>query len=141
MDFEAINNTIKTIEINLESIKDQMRIFENQKRLEQEKENVFDTGSHRKLENARLMKEIYSLIASGLTSWEVAEAVQGAFPSVWDAYYFITHCLRDERARKKYALHFLVYALAQNGFSNVKISKIAGYSPQRCGQILKKAVF
>ena len=139
MDFESINDQIKIIESNLESIKEQIQICENQEKIE--KQNPDDTGSENKIFQANRMREIYSLIAKGLTSWQVAEQVKDLFPSVWDAYFFITHCLNEEKARKKYALHFLVHALSEYGLSNAKISKIAGYTPQRCGQILKKSCF
>lgn len=139
MDTKTINEKIETIENNLEIIKTQIQIFENQKRIENKKKD--DSKNPAKMEKARLMKFIYAEISKGSNSWETAEKVKDFFPSVWDAYYFITHFLREEKARKRYALFFLVHCLSDNGFSNVEISKIAGYSPQRCGQILKISEF
>lgn len=138
MDVLTINNTIEHIEKDLEFIKSELQILQNQKRIEEEKKESLNPF---KLEKAILMKKIYSELAKGKNSWETAESVKDFFPSVWDAYYFITHFLREEKARKRYALAFLVHALSENGFSNAKISKIAGYTPQRCGQILKNGLF
>ena len=139
MDFESINNEIETIKNQIESLRQKLQFYENQERFE--KNDYFDSHCQNKLLQAHRMKEIYSLISTGLTSWEVAEKIKDNFSSVWDAYYFITHFLNEEKARKRYAQHFLVCALADYGLSNVKISKISGYTPQRCGQIIKSSHF
>ena len=134
MNIENLNCIISDIEKNLALVKNTIEEEKNRQQFE-EKES-FD-----KMEVARTLKTIYSLFARGFNSYEVAEKVKDRFPSVWDAYYFVNDCNRQELARKRYARAYLVNCLAKNGFSKAKISKIAGCTPQRCGQIVKNAVF
>lgn len=139
MDIENLNNEIRKIEDSIESVKAELAIFENQQRLDEEKKNSDD--DYRKRVAAQRLRVVYSLFAKGMSSWEVAEHIKDTFGSVWDAYYFVTGERRQEKARKRYARYYLIRALSEAGFSNAKISKIAGYSPQRCGQILKAGFF
>lgn len=89
------------------------------------------------LEQANRMRFIYECFGRGLNSWETAEECKDLFGSVWDAYNFISDYRNREQESIRYARGYLVKKLALNGFKNVEIAKITGYSPQRCGQIAR----
>jgi len=94
----------------------------------------------RELRFANVMRRIYSGLSAGLSSWQVAESVQPYFSSLWDAYYCVSSYKTQENARKRFARDYMIKALSDAGFGNVAISKIAGCTPQRCGQVLKKRI-
>lgn len=90
------------------------------------------------LHQANKMRAIYECFGRGLNSWETAEECQGYFKgSVWDAYNTISDYRNREEEMIRYARSYLVQKLALFGMKYVEISKITGYSPQRCGQITR----
>lgn len=128
--FESLKDSLLQIEKNLEIVKDALHKIEMT-----EKMNQPSKISSGKLQSARIMKKAYEYFSDGLNSWEVAEKIQGYFPSVWDAYYFISSEKAQENARIRFAKSYLVKTLANSGFKYAEIAPIAKLTPQRCGQI------
>ena len=115
--------------------------MENQKRRQIERVEFEKNLKRAQIENANIMRDALQYFGRGLNTWQVAEKIQRHFSSVWDAYDFLSSKKAQENARRRYAKQYVVKCLADNGFSLSEIAKIAGYSPQRCGQILKNGVF
>lgn len=93
------------------------------------------------LSRARFAREVICYFAQGKNLFDICELMADYFENKpWAAYDAILPIYRSEKAKKAYARAYLVRALADAGFKNTQISKIAGYTPQRCGQILKKAI-
>lgn len=99
-----------------------------------------DRSNYDFLNRARAMNSILSRLSEGKTVYDICDEFAPVFGSHWRAYDAIVLDCRQERAKKAYAKAYLIRALADNGFNNSQIAKIAGYTPQRCGQILKKAI-
>ena len=131
MNCEKLLDTVRKIEIELDDIKSEIqkeKIKESLKPSESQKENY--------LKSANLMREAFSLFKEGLTAWEVAERLKSAFPSVWDAYYFLSKEKNQENIRYQYARAYLVHTLAQKtDMTFEKIGQIAGCSRGRACQI------
>lgn len=131
MNLEKMTDAIQKIQSELDAIKSQIqkeKIKESIKPDTIQKEN--------QLKSANLMREAFSLFGKGLTAWEVAERLQGAFPSVWDAYYFISKEKNQENIRFQYARAYLVHTLTKKtNLPYSEIGKIAGYSKGRVCQI------
>lgn len=90
---------------------------------------------------ARFAREVLALCAQGYNEFDICEKLSDWFDNQpWRTYCAVVPIYNSEKAKKAYAKAYLIRALSENGFNNVQISKIAGYTPQRCGQILKKAV-
>lgn len=136
MEIENLIDKIKKIKTQIESIESEIEKIEKQKRLEISTCEYEKTKRQRLLKSANIMREAFSLFKKGFTSWEVAERIQGYFPSIWDAYYFISSEKHAENIRFQYARAYLVATLAKNGMSYAEISKIAGCTRARCSQIV-----
>lgn len=135
--YKLINN----IETTLDDLKNDIVLLENEKCRIIENRISEQNRKLRCIENANLMRKAMKLFAKGLPTFAIAEKIAPDAWSVWDTYYLISQERVQNNARKRYARTYIVKALADNGFSLVEISKIAGYTPQRCGQILKNGVF
>ena len=122
----------------IQKIQFQLDVIKSEVQKEKIKESLKDDNHIKKkyLESANLMRQAFSLFKEGLTAWEVAERLKGAFPSVWDAYYFISKEKHAENVRFQYAKAYLVHTLAKKtDLTYSEIGKIAGYSKGRVSQI------
>lgn len=132
MNCENLLDEIQKIQFKLDAIKSEIQ-------KEKIKESLKTTDHIQKqnyLESANLMRQAFSLFKEGLNAWEVAERLKGAFPSVWDAYYFISKEKHQENIRYQYARAYLVHTLAKKtDLPYAEIGKIAGYSKGRVSQI------
>lgn len=136
MDFDAISETIKSIESNLETIKAQIQIYENQEREKKERNNYQKMGA------ANRMREILNCFKNGMNPMEIAEYIHDELGGcLFDNYCFINSIVWKEREKRKYARNYLINALFENGFKKAEISQIANVSPQRCGQIIRESHF
>ena len=136
MDFDAISETIKSIESNLETIKAQIQIYENQEREKKEKNNYQKMGA------ANRTREILNCFKNGMNPMEIAEYMHDELGGcLFDNYCFINSIVWKEREKRKYARNYLINALFENGFKKSEISQIANVSPQRCGQIIRESHF
>lgn len=136
MDFDKISETIKMIESNLESIKAQIQIYENQERDKKEFNPTYKTLA------ANRTKEIYNCFKKGMNPMEIAEYMHDDLGGcLFDNYCFINSIVWKEREKRKYARNYLINALFENGFKKAEISQIANVSPQRCGQIIRESHF
>lgn len=136
MDFDAISETIKSIESNLETIKAQIQIYENQEREKKEKNNYQKMGA------ANRTREILNCFKNGMNPMEIAEYMHDELGGcLFDNYCFINSIVWKEREKRKYARNYLINALFENGFKKAEISQIANVSPQRCGQIIRESHF
>lgn len=132
-ELDQLNFCIKKINQQFEELKDQY----NRLNMLDIANNPQTNSKSNSLRQANMMRAIYECFGRGLNSWETAEECQRYFCSVWDAYNFISDYRNREQESIRYARGYLVKKLALNGFKNVEISKITGYSPQRCGQIAR----
>lgn len=132
MDFENLLDAIQKIEFKLDYIKSEIQ----KEKIKESLEVIDPIQKNNSLKSANLMREVFSLFKKGLTSWEVAEQIQDAFPSIWDAYYFISKEKHQENIRHQFAKAYLVHTLAKNGMTYSEISKIAGCTRARCSQIV-----
>ena len=131
MNYEKMMDAIQKIQFQLDLINSEVQ---NEKIKESLKPDTTQKQNH--LKSANLMREAFSLFKKGLTSWEVAERLKDAFPSVWDAYYFISKEKNQENIRFQYARAYLVHTLTQKtDLPYSEIGKIAGYSKGRVSQI------
>ena len=136
MDFDKINDSIRNIEDDIESIKAQIQIYENQQRLKK------DSNSHHLTGAANRTREIYSCFKKGMNPMEIAEYIHDDLGgNVFNNYCFINSILWKEKEKRTYARNYLINVLFKNGFKKAEISKIANVSPQRCGQIIKESWF
>lgn len=136
MDFESINDQIKSIEFNLESIKAQIQIYENQQK------QLKNESNPEKLGAANRTREIYNCFKKGMNPMEIAEYMHDELGGcLFDNYCFINSIVWKEREKRKYARNYLINALFENGFKKAEISQIANVSPQRCGQIIRESHF
>lgn len=136
MDFESINDQIKSIESNLEYIKAQIKICENQQK------SVKNESNPEKMFAANRTREIYSCFKNGMSPMEIAEHMQDELGgNLFDNYCFINSIVWKEREKRKYARNYLINALFESGFKKAEISQIANVSPQRCGQIIRESHF
>lgn len=132
-ELDKLDSCIKKINYQFEELKEQYRRLN----LLDIMNNPTPTPKSVDLEQANRMRFIYECFSRGLNSWETAEECKDMFGSVWDAYNFIASYRNREQESIRYARGYLVKKLALNGFKNVEIAKITGYSPQRCGQIAR----
>ena len=134
MNFESISEKIQGVENCLESIKDQIKNFENQEK------NKKTTSDY--MGAANRMKTIHSCFKNGMSPMEIADYMHDELGgSLFDNYCFVNSIVWKEREKLKYARNFLVNTLFANGFKKAEISQIANISPQRCGQIIKQSHF
>lgn len=134
MNVENLQNQISELEKNIENLKFELEKAKNEQNEKQEK---FDY-----MGNARRLKMVYSCYSQGMTAWEIAEYIKDELgTSVWGAYDFVNCIIWKEREKIKFAKNYLIKSLYKSGFKKSEISKIAGLSQQRCGQIVKKGVF
>lgn len=137
MDFDSINEKIKTIESNLESIKAQIKICENQQKFVKNSSDSFE-----KMGAANRTREILNCFKNGMNPMEIAEYMHDELGGcLFDNYCFINSIVWKEREKRKYARNYLIKALFENGFKKAEISQIANVSPQRCGQIIRESHF
>lgn len=137
MDNTTIYKTISDVEYTLEKLKNDISTLENEKRKKIEQIDFEKRKHAAALKNANLMKKALIYFERGYSTFETAEKIAPDEWSIWDVYNFISSERAQNTARKRYARAYIVKALSDAGFSNVEISKIAGCTPQRCGQILK----
>ena len=136
MDFDAISETIKSIESNLETIKAEIQIYENQQKQLQNESNPQKLGA------ANRTREIYNCFKKGMNPMEIAEYMGDELGGcLFDNYCFVNSILWKEKEKRIYARNYLINALFENGFKKAEISQIANVSPQRCGQIIKESHF
>lgn len=140
MDNLQLNNSISEIETTINKLKNELDIIENEKKRMIEKAQFEQQRKKSDIENANIMRKALNYFARGYSTWETAEKISDYFPSVWDAYYYISSERAQNVARKRYARQYIVKALSDNGFPMSEIAKISGYSKQRCWQILKSGV-
>ena len=136
MDFESINDQIKSIESNLESIKAQIQIYENQQKQLKNESNPERLGA------ANQTREIYNCFKKGMNPMEIAEYMHDELGGcLFDNYCFVNSILWKEKEKRVYARNYLINALFESGFKKAEISQIANVSPQRCGQIIRESHF
>lgn len=134
MNVENLQNQISELEKNIENLKYELEKAKNEPECQNKN---FDN-----IEAARRIKTIYSCYSQGMTAWEIAEYIKDELgASVWGAYDFVNCIIWKEREKIKFAKNYLIKSLYKSGFKKSEISKIAGLSQQRCGQIVKKGVF
>ena len=137
MELDALKQTIKELETQLNSIKTAVSTIES---CVSEKATAVnqETIRQRCIQRANIMRKAMFYYEQGCNSWQVAEHIQDYFGSVWDAYYFITSQHGQDLARKRYARAYLIKALSDAGFTLKEPSKIAGITPQGCSKLLKR---
>lgn len=134
MNVENIKNQISEMEKNIENLKFELEKAKNDENPKKE--------SYESIGAARRLKMIYSCYAKGMTNFEIAEFIKDDIgSSIWAAYDFVNCIVWREREKIKFAKNYLIQSLYENGFKKSEISKIAGLSQQRCGQIIKNGVF
>ena len=132
MNCEKLLDDIQKIQFELDAIKSELQ----KEKIKESLKEIDPLQKKNYLESANLMRQAFSLFKKGLTAWEVAEQIQGAFPSVWDAYYFISKEKHQENIRYQYARAYRVHTLAKKtDLPYAEIGKIAGYSKGRVSQI------
>ena len=135
MNLQNLQGQILEMEKTLENLKNEIEKAKNEES-EEKKESFEDIGA------ARRFKTIYSCFSRGMTAWEIAEFIKDEMgASVWSAYDLVNSITWKEREKIKFAKSYLIKSLYDAGFKKSEISQISGYTPQRCGQIIKKAVF
>lgn len=136
MEIENLIDAIQKIKVQIESIQNEIEKIEHQRQAEKDAIEYEAHKKERLLRSANIMRTAFAYFKQGLTAWEVAEKIKDDFPSVWDAYYFISQEKHAENVRFQYARAYLVATLAKNGMTYSEISKIAGCTRARCSQIV-----
>lgn len=133
-DQKELKNKIYDIQKQLNDISNSLDTISNQLYIEQERHQ-------RDCIAAKINKIAIQYMSTGMSTWETADKIKDYFGgSIWDAYTFVSSESAKKQAQKRYAKYYTVICLFNAGFNNSQISKIVGYTPQRCGQIIRSGV-